>query len=189
LNYINRWTPTVLTTVSPNLAYMGPSCGRLLTKSEITIPPRQLQLAGTASSRVGIGWDPSVVFNDNRPLRSCKKDCDRGSTIGIGAGSLGRSIVGSTIGGPPIFGDPPNCCWFELATAEELSGSAWFTGFEVVDVVASAGLPRRRFVLELPASSESSSDACNDRLVLRGWDLTEYADVDKLYATSFPSQS
>ena len=129
------------------------------------------------------------MFNDNRTLGSCRKDCDRGSTTGIGAGPLDRSTGGSTIGGPPIFGDPPNCCWFELAAAEELSGSVWFTGFEVVDVVVSAELRRRRFVLELPASSESSSDACNDRLVLRGWDLTEYADVDKLYATSFPSQS
>jgi len=158
-------TPTVLTTVSPNLAYMDPSCGILSTKSETTIPPRQLQLDGTASSSVGIGWDPSVGFDDKRC--SYRRDCDRGPTIGI-SGPLDWSTAGSTIGGPPASADPPICCWPELPAVEELEGSAWFIAIEVVDVVTSAELVRRRFDLEFPTPSESSADACNDRLVLRG---------------------
>src|SRR5258706_7990358 len=100
MNCIEYCTPTVLTTICPNLAYMGPSCGRLLTKSEIVIPPRQLQLAGTASSSVGIGWGASIGFNDNR-LRGS----NLGSTISIGV-SPDRSTAGSSIGGPPVFAEP-----------------------------------------------------------------------------------
>ena len=66
-----------------------------------------------------------------------------------------------------MFADPPNC-WPELPAAEELEGSAWFPAIEVVGIVTSAELARRRFVLEFPASSDSSNVACNDRLVLRG---------------------
>ena len=167
---------------------MGPSRGRLLTKSEITTPPRQLQLDGTASVSVGIGLDPSVEFNDDRPRGSCRRNCNRGSTIGID-GPLDRSTAGSTGGGLPVFADPPNCCWFEPPIVEEFEGSARSPEMEVVDVVMIAELARRRFDLEFPVSSESSVDACNDRLILRGWDLTEYADEDRLYVTSFPSES
>jgi hypothetical protein len=93
------------------------------------------------------------------------------------------------MGGPPVFADLSNCCWFEPPAAEGFEGSAWLPAFEVVDVVASAELARRRFDLGLPTSSELSVDACNDRLILRGCDLTEYAKADKLYVTSLPSQS
>ena len=151
----------------PNLAYMGPSCGRLLTKSETAIPPRQLQLGGTTSSSVGIGWDPSFGSNDDRPRVSCRKDCDRGSTIGFGV-PIDRSTVGATMGGPPVFTDLPNCCWFEAPAAEVFGGDAWFPTVEVVEVVTSVEPARRRLNLEPPASSESSVDACNGRLILRG---------------------
>ena len=146
---------------------MGPSCGRSLTKSETAIPPRQLQLDGTASSSVGIGWDASVGCSDAGPRGSCKRDCNRGSAIGFGV-SLDRSTVGSIIGGPSVFADPLSCCWFELPAAEELEGSARFPVVEVVDVVTSAESARRRFTLEFPVSSVSSVDACNDRLIMRG---------------------
>ena len=151
--------------MNPNLAYMGPSCGRLLTRRAITIPPRQLQLAGTASSSVGIDWDPSIGFNDNRGRGSCRGGCNRGSTIGIGV-PPGRSTAGSTIGGPPAFEEPQNCCWFEPPAGEEFEGSVGFPAVELV--VASAESVRRRFDLGFPVSSESSVDACNGRLILRG---------------------
>jgi hypothetical protein len=93
------------------------------------------------------------------------------------------------MGGPPVFADLSNWSWFEPPAAEGFEGSAWFPVVEVVGIVTSAELARRRFDLELPASSELSVDACNGRLILRGCDLTEYAKADKLYVTSLPSQS
>ena len=67
-----------------------------------------------------------------------------------------------------MFVGPRNCCWFEPPAAEECEGSVRLPAVEPVDVVVSAESARRRFDFIFPVSSESSSDACNDRLILRG---------------------
>src|SRR5258706_1299139 len=51
--------------------------------SETTMLSYQLQLAGTASTSVGIGWYPSVGFDNKKLYGACARDCDCGSTIGI----------------------------------------------------------------------------------------------------------
>ncbi len=128
------------------------------------MPPGQVQLGGTTSTSVGIGWYPSV---GKRLYGASAKDCDRGSTISIGA-PVDRPTAGSNVGGLPVFADPPNCCWFELPAAEEFEGSARLPEIEGVDVVAGAESVRRRFDVGFPVSSGSSVDACNGRLILRG---------------------
>ena len=86
------------------------------------MPPRQLQLAGTASSSVGIGWYHSRV-NDVRPDGPRRRDCNRGSIIGICL-STDWLTAGSTTECPPVFAELSDCCWSELTAAEELEGSA-----------------------------------------------------------------
>lgn len=126
------------------------------------MPPRQLQLDGTASSSVGIGWYPSVGFDDKRLCGLCTRDCTGGSTIGVRV-STDRLTARSTTGGPPVFTDSPNCCLSELSTAEVLDGSAWYPAIEVEDAATI-----RRVGLECSVLSESSADARTGRLVLRG---------------------
>ena len=128
--------------MSLNLAYMGPPGGRLLTKSETTMLPRELQLAGTASSSVGICWDPPVGFDDKRC--SYRRDCNCGPTIGISL-TPNRSAACSAAGAPPVLAGSPDCCG---PVSVELEGSARSLVIVAKDVASSAGLAQRRCTLE-----------------------------------------
>lgn len=130
------------------------------------MPPCQVQLGGTTSKSVGIGWYASVGFDDKRLYGLCARDCNRGSTVGIGA-PLERSTAGTTVGGLPVIADPPNCCWFELPAAEGFERCECFPEIGV-DVGTCAESVRHRFDLVFPVSPELSVDARNLRLLLRG---------------------